>query len=258
MGKNIDKPKNRGNGLLDGLNSPSLPKEFILKSVRDSNINSHIVTHFYPKSPISEQYRRLRENIRSLNKQHNMKVFAMTSSNVGEGKTLTSLNLAVTMTHNFDCKNVLIIDGDLRRGNIDSALGMNSQVGLSEYLLLGADIDNIIFKTKIEKLSIIPRGKIAENPAELLSSDKMAALMTELRKRFDYIIVDAPPVIPVADPAIISGLADGVIMVIRAGKTQSGIVKHATELLEQSKANLLGYILTHVEYYIPHYIYKYV
>ena len=114
MKKFIEGLKKVDKGVLDGLNGPSLPKEFILKSVSDSNINSHIVTHFYPKSPIAEQYRRLRENIKMLNKHHNMKLFSITSSTIGEGKTLTTLNLAVAMTHNVDCKN----DNSLQRLNI--------------------------------------------------------------------------------------------------------------------------------------------
>jgi len=251
-----DKKSRRLN--LDVLDSPSLPKEFVLKSVRDSDINSHIVTHFYPKSPISEQYKRLRENIKMHNKEHKMKVFSITSSSIGEGKTITALNLAVAMTHDVDCKNVLIIDCDLRRGNIDKSLGLEQKAGLSEYLHLGSEPDSILYKTNIDKLTIIPRGKVAENPAELLASAKMKDLIQKLRADFDYIILDTPPVIPVADSAIISSEADGVIMAIRAGKTQRGIIKHAAELLTQAKANLLGYVLTNVEYYIPHYIYKYV
>ena len=153
---------------------------------------------------------------------------------------------------------MLLIDADLRRGNIDSALGMEPQVGLSEYLMVGADVENILCKTKINKLTIIPRGKIAENPTELLASKKMKQLMADVRGRFDYVIVDTPPIIPVADMTIIGGLVDSVIMIIRAGTTQRGVVKHATDLLKQANVNFMGYVLTHVEYYIPDYIYKYI
>ncbi|MBI4846591.1 MAG: glutamine--fructose-6-phosphate transaminase (isomerizing) [Candidatus Omnitrophica bacterium] len=169
---------------MDLMDMPSLPKEFILKSVSDSNLHPNLVTHFYPKSPISEQYRKLRENFKSLNKEKAIKVFSITSSIANEGKSITALNLAVSLTHDVDCKNVLLIDSDLRRGNIDGMLGMLPQVGLSEYLLLGADIENILFKSKINKLTIIPRGKIVENPTELLASSKMDSLLKMVREKF--------------------------------------------------------------------------
>lgn len=243
---------------LDGLGMPALPKEFILKSVSDSNINEHIVTYFDAKSPISEQYRRLRENLKTIAQKDQLKVIAVTSSAASEGKTLTCLNLAVAMTKDVDCKKVLIIDCDLRRGTVESSLGMESKVGLSDYLHLNADVENIIYKTKIKKLSIIPKGKISDDPADLLASLKMKELLKKVKDKFDMVIIDTAPVIAVADSGIVCSQADAAIMVVRAGKTQRGIVKHAAEILEQSKVNLLGYVLTHIEYPIPEYIYKYV
>ena len=243
---------------IDALNLPSLPKEFILKSISDSNINTHIVTHFYPKSPISEQYLRLRANVKTLMKHKGLKVMAITSSVDGEGKSITCLNLAVAMAKDVDCKSVLLIDCDLRRGCIGDSLAHSSKAGLSEYLMINADIDNILYKTKINKLTVIPRGKIVENPTELLSSDKMKDLLKKLREKFDVIILDNAPVIPVSDAGIVCALADGAMMVVRTGKTQRGVVKHAAEMLRLNNVNMLGYILTHVEYYIPGYIYKYI
>ncbi|MCP4650131.1 MAG: CpsD/CapB family tyrosine-protein kinase [PVC group bacterium] len=243
---------------LSSLTIPSLPKEFVLKSVHDSNIDPHIVTHFYPKSPISEQYLRLRESIKNLNKSGDLKTVAVTSSVAEEGKTITALNLAIAMTKDVDCRKVLLVDCDLRRGQVAPRLDLHSKAGLSEYLMLGADVDNILYKTKIDKLTIIPRGKIADNPVELLASAKMKDLMKKLKEKFDFIILDSPPLVPVADAGIVCSVADGVIMAVRAGGTQRGIVKHATELLLQSHSNLLGYILTNVEYHIPEYLYRYV
>ncbi len=243
---------------IDALNMPSLPKEFILKSISDSNINTHIVTHFYPKSLIAEQYLRLRANVKNLIKTKKLKILAVTSAVDGEGKSLTALNLAVSMAKDVDCKSVLLIDCDLRRGSIGDSLALSSKAGLSEYLMINADIDSILYKTKINKLTIIPRGKIADNPTELLSSEKMQGLLETLRKKFDIIILDTAPVVPVADAGIVCGLADGTIVVVRAGKTQRGIVKNAADMLRQNDVTMLGYVLTHVEYYIPGYIYKYV
>ncbi len=243
---------------MDAFSMPSLPKEFILKSVQDSNLNTHIVTHFYPKSPIAEQYRRLRENIKNKMKKNGYKTLAITSAVDNEGKSLTSLNLAVALAKDVDIKKVLLVDCDLRKGRIDDSLALSSKIGLAEYLRVGAEADNIIFKTKIDKLYIIPKGKVCDNPSELLASEKMKKLEAELKKKFDIVILDTTPLIPIADAGIVCSLADAVLMVIRAGKTQQGIVDHATEVLESAHSNLIGYTLTHVEYYLPGYIYKYV
>ena len=258
MKKFLDTLKEVHDKQLEGLGMPSLPKEFILKSVSDSNINSRIVTYFDSKSPITEQYRRLRENIKTIARKDKLKTIAITSSTANEGKTLTSLNLAVAMTKDVDCKKVLLVDCDLRRGTVESSLGMESKVGLSDYLHLNADVENIIYKTKIKKLSIIPKGKITDDSADLLASSKMKALLKNVKEKFEIIILDTTPAISVSDAGIICSQADGTIMVIRTGKTQRGIVKHATELLNQSKVNLLGYVLTHIEYPIPEYIYRYI
>lgn len=243
---------------VDALNMPSLPKEFILKSVSDSNLNPHIVTYFEPDSPLSEQYRRLRENIKTIRKKDKLQTIAITSSVKSEGKSITSLNLAVAMAKDIDCKSVLLMDCDLRRGALDESLDLNLKVGLSDYLFLGADVESILYKTKIDKLTLMPRGKIINDPAELLGSNRMSDLLDKVKKKFDYIILDTPPVIAVADSNIVCAQADGVVMVIRAGKTQRGIVNHSTDLLAQSKTKLLGYVLTHIEYPIPESIYKYV
>ncbi|RKY37258.1 MAG: hypothetical protein DRP78_01580 [Candidatus Omnitrophota bacterium] len=258
MGKISDFFKNTQIKQFNGLSLPSLPRQFVLKSVNDANINPHIVTYFYPKSPISEQYRRLRENIKSLSRQKNIKAIGITSAVTEEGKSITALNLAVIMTRDIDFNNILLIDCDLRCGVVDLALGLKSKTGLSEYLSIGTDIDNILFKTKIDKLTVMPKGSIIENPSELLASEKMQTLLAILRKRFDLIILDTPPILPIADAGVVGAQVDGMILVVRLGKTQKGMVEQAEELLVQSKVNLLGYVLTHVEYHIPEYVYKYV
>ena len=184
------------------------------------------------------------------------KVIGIISLKGGVGKTSTVTALGDAMS-GFGEK-VLLVDCDLRRGTIDASLDLRSKVGLSDYLMLGADENSILYKTKINKLTIIPRGKMADNPVELLGSAQMEVLLDKLKSQFDYIILDTPPIVPVADAGIVCSLADGVVLVIRAGKTQRDIVKHATELLAQSNSNMLGYVLTHVEYHMPEYLYRYV
>ncbi|MCM8814097.1 MAG: CpsD/CapB family tyrosine-protein kinase [Candidatus Omnitrophica bacterium] len=241
------------------LKLPMLPKEFILRSAHDSTLDPHLVTHLYPKSPLAEQYRRLRENIRTVLSRENINTLAVSSSVGDEGKTLTAINLAVLIAREMDCRRgVLLVDGDLRRGRIDNALGMAPKAGLSEYLRLGADIEHILYDTPVEKLKIIPRGKIVENPTELLSSQKMRQLIQILKGRFDLVIFDTTPVIPVADALALCPMAEAVLFVIRASKTQRGVVKHALEMLQMANAHVIGYMLSGVEHYIPRYLYRYV
>src|SRR6185436_15802456 len=96
-----------------------------------------------------------------------------------------------------------------------------------------------------------------ENPAELLDSEKMKRFILEMKSQFDHIIIDTPPIISVTDAGIVGAQADGVIMVVQAGRTQRGIVKRATELLQQTHAKILGHVLTNIEYHLPEYIYRY-
>ena len=238
--------------------TPSLPKEFILKSAADSTIDARLVSYFYPHSAASEQYRRLRENIKKIGKTRQIQTLAITSAVPGEGKSITAVNLAISLAKDVDCPRVLVIDADLRRGTLDKRVGINGKVGLSEYLSIGAEKDNIIYKTMIDKLSIIPRGKMIENPAELLASNKMVGLLNELKREFAYIIIDTTPLIAATDAAILCGIADSSLIVIRSGKTRRGLVDHAREILEQAHGSLIGFVLTQVEYHVPEYIYKYV
>jgi len=110
----------------------------------------------------------------------------------------------------------------------------------------------------INNLTFIPAGKIPKNPAELLGSKKMKVLLESLRARFDYIFIDSPPVMPLTDPCILGAMVDGVIMVVQAGRTQRDIIKNSEHRLLQSHANVIGCIMTNVEYHLPKYLYRYV
>ena len=109
----------------------------------------------------------------------------------------------------------------------------------------------------IENLTILPAGKTKHNPAELLGSGKLKNLMSVLKNKYDYVIFDTPPIVPVTDAGLIGAQADGVIVVVQANRTQRGVIKHSESLLKQAQAKLLGYILTNVQYHIPAYIYRY-
>ncbi|RJP28753.1 MAG: polysaccharide biosynthesis tyrosine autokinase [Candidatus Omnitrophota bacterium] len=231
--------------------------EFIAKKQVDSKIDPRIVTFHDPKSSVSEQYKMLRTNLAALGTKKPVKVMTITSSTHSEGKTITAINLAISMAHDLNNKNILLVDADMRRARITRYLGVASESGLSDILNDGANIDQALLNIGINNLTILPSGKIPHNPAELLGSGKFKNLVAALKNKYDYVIFDTPPIISVTDAGILGAQTDGVIMVIQANRTQKGVVKHAETLLRQAEAKLLGYILTNIQYHIPAYIYRY-
>ena len=231
--------------------------QFIAKKTVDSKIDPRIVTFYESDSPVAEQFRTLRTNLLALNSNKPIKAVTLTSSINGEGKTVSSINLAISMAQDLNKKRILLVDADLRRGRVHKYLGITPEIGLTDLLLDGNNLDDAFVNIGINNLTILPAGKVANNPAELLGSMKFKNLLSLLKEKFDYIILDTPPIIPVTDAGLIGALTDGVIMIVQAGRTQRGIIKHAEGLLKQAQAKPLGYIMTNVQYHIPAYIYRY-
>lgn len=232
--------------------------QYVIRKIAGTAINEHVVSFHDASSPIGEQYKILRTNIQTMRLANNCKMFVVTSAINSEGKTVTSVNLAITMAHDLNGKSVLLIDADMRKGALGKYLGIGRSPGLSDILKGEANIDSVLVNPGIENLTVMPSGKTPRNPAELLNSRNMEILLKTIKPRFDYIFIDSPPVMPVADPSIIAPMTDGVILVIQAGRTQRDVVKHAETRLEQSRAKILGFVMTNVEYHLPHYLYRYI
>jgi receptor protein-tyrosine kinase len=232
-------------------------KPVMLSKRKDSDVDPRLVSYFDPKSMISEQYKILTTNIMSLNRNKPPRTIAITSSIHNEGKSVTSLNLAITMSQAIDKPRILLIDADMRKGRMIKYLGAAPHKGLSEYLSGQATLNEVLFSIDIEHLSFIACGAVPTHPAELLGSSRMKELLSQLRTQFDFIIIDTPPVIPVTDSVILGSLVDGVIMIMKAGETQRGMITRATQILKQGHSNILGHVLTGIEYFVPEYIYKY-
>jgi len=255
--------RERLKGAADQPTTAAKPTEVRLAPARNGDaiaigsvqIDPHIISATDPTSPIAEQYRILRTNLQSLKSQGGARTILITSSVHAEGKSVTSLNLALTLAQQEQMR-VLLIDADLRRGTLHQWLGIKPERGLSTALSDSLGLDGALVRLQSPPLTILPGGPPPDHPAELLESNNMRRLLAILKTQFDVIIIDAPPVLPVADAGILSGLVDGVLLIVRAGKTQRKVVHQAKALLRQTKAKLLGCILTHVEYYIPGY-YRY-
>lgn len=238
-------------------NRTEVKYEFIAKKTVESKIDPRIVSFYDIHSSVSEQYRTLRTNIQAINSAKPIKAVALTSSIHNEGKTITAVNLAISMARDLDKKKILLADADLRRPKISRYFGIAPDTGLSELIAGEAGIDDVLLDVGIDNLTLLPAGKPPRNPAELLGSVKVKNLISLLKSKYDYIIFDTPPVIPVTDAGLIAAQTDGVIMVIQANRTQRGVLNHSEGLLRQAQAKLLGYILTNLQYHIPEYIYRY-
>ncbi len=245
-------------GHIEKMNRIKERDKLIIKMMGESKINSSIVTYFDPKALISEQYKTLRTNILSMNKGKPPRTFIITSSIYSEGKTVTSLNLAMSLAQSVNNPKVLLIDADMRKGKMARYLGIDQKQGLAEVLKEECTAADVLFNIdNLNNLAFLSSGQIPENPAELLASDFMRMFLSDMRKKFDFVLIDTPPIISVTDAGIIGPLTEGVLMVIQAGRTQRGIIRRAEELLYQCHTKIIGHVLTNIEYHLPEYIYRY-
>ena len=244
-------------GRIDKITRSREQKALVIKKIGDSKVDPRLVTYFDPKALITEQYKILRTNVLSLNAKRPLKTLVVTSSLHSEGKTVTALNLAMVVAQSTQKPKVLVVDADIRRGRVAKYLGVEQKTGLTEILTGKIDSSEALFHIDMENLAFIAAGSVAENPTELLGSDRMKQFLTEMKAQFDLILLDTPPIIAVTDSGIIGALADGILMVIQAGRTQRGMLQRATELLEQAHSKIIGHVLTNIEYHLPEYIYRY-
>jgi len=230
------------------------------KGVRHINItNPYLVTATNPDSPISEEYRKLKSMVVKLTKMDDFNnTLLITSSLGGEGKSITALNLAITLAHEYD-HTVLLVDVDFRQPSINKYLNIETDVGLGDCLIENKDLSDAIIKTNIGKLSILPAGKHITNPVEILLSDRMKEIVSELKERYTdrYIIFDAPPVLPFAETHHLASLVDGVIFVIKEGHAPLKSINESINLLKDSKILGIVYNNAYVDRFDGHYYYYY-
>lgn len=218
-----------------------------IPSVGQVKVDPHLVSITDTKSPIAEQYRMLKANFQSHRTRAHAKIIVVTSAMNEEGKSVTSLNLALTLARDEQLK-VVLVDADMRKSSVNRWLGLDvSRQGLSTALQNGGQINGLLMKLQSPVLNILPAGPVPDNPAELLESGSMRRVLGSLKAQFDIVIIDAPPVLAVADPGIIAAQADGTVLVVRAGRTQRRVVLQAQTRLQQMKAEIIGCVLTYAE-----------
>lgn len=216
-------------GVFDSIPRPEIDSPFLV-TARDDN------------SPAAEQYRKLKSAIVKLAQLGKFdKSLMVTSAIGGEGKTLTSLNLAITLAQEFD-HTVLLVEADIRRPTVLKYLGMEAAVGLTDCVLDGLDVGEVLVKTGIGKLTILPAGRPVPNPVELFSSNRTQQLLAEIKNRYNdrFVIVDTTPILPFAEPQFIANAVGGVLFVVREGYSPLDKVNRALALLKNH--NLLGIV----------------
>ncbi|MEJ2887973.1 polysaccharide biosynthesis tyrosine autokinase [Actinomycetospora aeridis] len=189
-----------------------------------------------------ESYRHIRTNITFVDFDQDRKVILFTSAVEGEGKTTTATNIARALAEGGS--KVLIIDADLRRPEIAKAFALEAAVGLSTVLSGRVTYDRALQRPAGSNIDVLTSGKKPPNPSELLGSSRMAALLEQARDRYDYVLVDAPPVLPVTDASVLSLNADGAIVVCRYGKTTSAQLSAAAASLRKVGGRILGGVLS--------------
>jgi capsular exopolysaccharide synthesis family protein len=196
------------------------------------------------QSSIAEAYRALRTSVLLSTAGSPPKIMLITSGQPGDGKTTTVVNTAISLAQLGS--SVLIIDADLRKPAAHKSFNLNQTVGLSTFLSREAAVDSLIRKLPVPNLSLLPCGPIPPNPAELISSEKMKTLLKDLSLRYDHILIDSPPLMYVTDPVILSTMVDGVMLVVRSGKSTREIARQAHLKLSSVGARVFGVVLNRV------------
>jgi capsular exopolysaccharide synthesis family protein len=253
-------PASRAAGATLDAVSSARAAEFTSLEVTPARVEPHLVAITQPRSGHCEQYRSLRTRVLQAGERRRMQAFVVTSAGVMEGKTLTSLNLAWLLAQT-DGVRALLIDGDLRQPCAANYLGIDAPVGLSEVLSGEARLEDTIVRLEPSGLHLLPGGAPRDDVAEILSGPTFSAVLSDARRLFDYIIIDAPPLGIFTDATVLMNRADGALLVVRAGKTRYSTLDRLLDPLPRER--ILGVVLNGADesltehgYYYHRYYYR--
>ena len=213
-----------------------------------------LITSSSPKSPIAEAYRTLRTNIGFASVDKKYRSILITSASPQDGKSTTAANLAVAMAQAGN--RVIAVDCDLRKPILHKVFQKENSRGLTSYLTQGLTLDQVV-QNAMENLDILTSGPIPPNPSEMLSSDKVRSLWPELLKRYDYILIDSPPILAVTDASILASQVDAVIGVVKSGTTRNDMGRMALSQLLNANAKIIGMVLNGIKAESKEYQYYY-
>ena len=201
----------------------------------------NLIAHNDLKNPATEAYRVIRTSIQFAQAGKELKTLAVTSCMPNEGKSMTAANLAVVLTQAG--KSVLLLDCDMRNPTVHKNFGLSNKLGISSCISMGTPLSAAVQATKVDNLYALTSGVIPPNPSELLGSERM---LQEAREIYDYVLIDLPPVLPVADALVLGAVVDGVVLVIESGEVKVDLARDVKKQLQHAGANILGVVLNKV------------
>ena len=231
-------------GIIPSMSIDKAKKVLDKKYSSNDDFRNRLISHFKPRSPISESFRSLRTNLELSVPNKTLSALVVTSAGASEGKSTVISNLAIAYAQ-FGMK-VLLVDGDMRKPIIHKMFSTPKKPGLANMITKRSKMDESIFKTEIDNLYVMPAGSLPPNPSELLGSKAMKELFAQLRKQFDKIFFDAPPLMAVTDAALMGSMTDGVLLVARAGEAQKEVVVHLQQEMKNTKITIVGTVLNDV------------
>lgn len=214
--------------------------------------NGHLITSAQPRAPVSEAFRSVRTNLQYSSVDRPLRTLLVTSPTPGDGKTIVAANLAVVMAQSD--RNVVLMDADLRRPKVHRFLDVENRAGVSGLFIRPRPavegklhLNGSLQSTPVPNLQVMTSGSLPPNPAELLGSEKMNAILEGVLERADVVVMDSPPLLAVTDAAVLATRVDGVLLVVKPGMTKMDACRQAVEQLRRVGANLLGIVLNDVE-----------
>lgn len=201
-----------------------------------------LIVHADPRSPRAESFRSLRTNLQFLNLDAGPRIFVVSSAGPGEGKSTTTANLAIALAETG--ARVALLDGDLRLPRVADYMGIEGGVGLTDVLIGRVDVADALQKWGSTDLYVLPSGQVPPNPSELLGSAAMDQVLTSLGDYFDYVLIDAPPLLLVTDAAVVGSKTRGVIIAAASGRTKKQELSGALRALENAGVQMLGVVVT--------------
>lgn len=220
-------------------------KPIIGRIIEDADIKTQpLAIKNKPESPVAESFRALQTNLQFLNVGRDSSVFVISSSKPGEGKTITAVNLSLTLVESG--ARVALIEADLRSPHVSGYLGVESSEGLTDVLIGRADLDDALQRWDNTELYCLPAGRIPPNPSELLGSEEMDKIISKLEESFDYVIIDAPPASTGMGAAAVGHGKAGILLAVSSGYIRKPELEATLSMFENAEANVVGVVVTRI------------
>jgi len=232
------------------------PSRSMVAAVSTNNYAEVLLAHHDRGGAITEQYRALRNHLLAHYADRRFATL-IASAEPGEGKTVTCLNLGIALAERIE-RTTIVVDCDLRKGEMAKYLNIDKSPGVADLLRSAAALDDVVRPTVYRNLFVIPAGEAKrQEVGELLGRPELHEIASELRRKYDYVLFDTPPINRAADAGMLGPAVDGAELVVRMNKTDRESVNRAIRLFHANNVTVSGLVLTHQRFFIPNYLYRY-